>query len=530
MGSITYDSNKNLLRVIGYKDEENKVPWSLEDIFNASESNGWNVVYRLPNGKGYKINAYFCIGDGSTETFLKILNEFLQLGDESKYYCMWLLSNATLQMGELDPKKGIDGINGGTLLLYQDYNSDIINVGAYNFWTGRLRVYGGRIVRFTTQAGFVSLAFAGEEDFRDSQFYSNQRWYFSPNSKGLVRKCYFHCADNYFYIYTKNISWEDIKLSATTRIIVSGKDTVIRNTNLSSISAYYANYGAIIKLFDCMLPSFTVLKGGDGGGKFYIYYSVKAKVVDINGNPIEGALVRIYDRFNNKVAEGTTNSDGYTEKFNVLVYYKYYSAPDTLEEEINYNPFRITVEKGGYPPFILVSDITEPMNVYAPLGEQKIMFGTLPYANVYEEEDEIILVTLVVLSDGTPVTDAVVKARVLKPDGEIVVDWSELSHLTQGIYIKNIGKLSKGNYIVQFHAEKNGLKTSATDSIQVLPKIAKQNTQEFMKKVLVNNMEIKNNQLIIYDDDGETPLVVFNLYDKLGNPTEMNVYKRARVQ
>jgi len=51
-----------------------------------------------------------------------------------------------------------------------------------------------------------------------------------------------------------------------------------------------------------------------------------------------------------------------------------------------------------------------------------------------------------------------------------------------------------------------------------------------VRKVLTNNWEIKDNQLIIYDDDGETPLLIFNLYDKLGNPTEMNVYRRVRVQ
>jgi len=55
-------------------------------------------------------------------------------------------------------------------------------------------------------------------------------------------------------------------------------------------------------------------------------------------------------------------------------------------------------------------------------------------------------------------------------------------------------------------------------------------TLDYIRKILTNNMEIKDNQLIIYDDDGATPLVVFNLYDKLGNPTEMNVYRRVRVQ
>ena len=51
-----------------------------------------------------------------------------------------------------------------------------------------------------------------------------------------------------------------------------------------------------------------------------------------------------------------------------------------------------------------------------------------------------------------------------------------------------------------------------------------------IRKILSNNWEIKDNKLIIYDDDGVTPLLTFNLYDKLGNPTELNVYKRVKQE
>jgi len=51
-----------------------------------------------------------------------------------------------------------------------------------------------------------------------------------------------------------------------------------------------------------------------------------------------------------------------------------------------------------------------------------------------------------------------------------------------------------------------------------------------IRKILSNNWEIKDNKLIIYDDDGVTPLLIFNLYDKLGNPTELNVYKRVKQE
>lgn len=48
-------------------------------------------------------------------------------------------------------------------------------------------------------------------------------------------------------------------------------------------------------------------------------------------------------------------------------------------------------------------------------------------------------------------------------------------------------------------------------------------------KILGNDKEVKNNQLIIYADDGITPIIVWNLKDKNGNATETSVFKSERV-
>ena len=44
-----------------------------------------------------------------------------------------------------------------------------------------------------------------------------------------------------------------------------------------------------------------------------------------------------------------------------------------------------------------------------------------------------------------------------------------------------------------------------------------------------NRWKIDNNQLTIYDNDGTTPLYVFDLKDSSGNPTETNPYERVPV-
>jgi len=48
-------------------------------------------------------------------------------------------------------------------------------------------------------------------------------------------------------------------------------------------------------------------------------------------------------------------------------------------------------------------------------------------------------------------------------------------------------------------------------------------------KVEKGRWKIVNNQMIIYDEDGTTPLYTFNLKDSDGQPTEENVMERAPV-
>ena len=485
MGSITYDAAKNLITIVGYKDEANKTPWTPEDVYQASESNGWGVVDKLPDGRGYKINAYVCIGDGTTETAFKVYNEFVQVGDQNNYLCLYLKENATLQLGDLDGYKYRDGIYGGMLLLYQDYNSDVVNVGGYNYWVGRLRAYGSKLIRYTTQSGFKSLAFAGEIDFRDSMLFSNQRWFFSPGSNGTIRRTYFHCADTYFYIYTENITWTDIKLSAVTRNIVSGKNTEIRNTDFSSLENYFVYYNSDVRLYDCILPSFDILKAGQDGGRYYIYYSLRIRAVSPEGNPIENALVQVFDKFGNKVAEGFTDANGFSPVFELLVYYSRWSGPDTKEEEINYNPFLITVWKENYEQFILKTDIVKPTELTATMGRTGVMFGSLAFANRYEEGETVVLTVPFYLADGTPITEGTVQFKILKPDGTVVQDWTNATHLGDGVYKYEVSGLAKGFYIVLFRGEYQGMRAYGADTVYVVDD----------KKVIVK--EIKKNRNLI---------------------------------
>ena len=52
---------------------------------------------------------------------------------------------------------------------------------------------------------------------------------------------------------------------------------------------------------------------------------------------------------------------------------------------------------------------------------------------------------------------------------------------------------------------------------------------EIILKVQKNAWKIIDNQMIIYDDDGTTPLYTFNLKDSTGTPSSTEVYERTPV-
>jgi len=49
---------------------------------------------------------------------------------------------------------------------------------------------------------------------------------------------------------------------------------------------------------------------------------------------------------------------------------------------------------------------------------------------------------------------------------------------------------------------------------------------ELIKKVETGRWKIESNQMTFYDDDGVTPLLVYNLYDDAGVPSMTDVFER----
>ena len=127
-----------------------------------------------------------------------------------------------------------------------------------------------------------------------------------------------------------------------------------------------------------------------------------------------------------------------------------------------------------------------------------------------------------VKENGTPKTDAELTAKMYDETG--VIETVNGEHISDGIYKFNFTDTDT----IYAHIVVETTDGQAQGHTQ-LTRIVSTANEEKIRKILTNRWKIENNQLTIYDDDGVTPLIMFNLKDKLGNPTEINVFERIPI-
>jgi len=97
---------------------------------------------------------------------------------------------------------------------------------------------------------------------------------------------------------------------------------------------------------------------------------------------------------------------------------------------------------------------------------------------------------------------------------------AEGSPLTEEEHNHLIQKVALQNTVLEINAKSTHIKRDADET--------KRHTT-FIHEIEAGRWKIKNNQMIFYASDNKTEIAKFNLYDKDGNPTEINPVERRRV-
>lgn len=155
---------------------------------------------------------------------------------------------------------------------------------------------------------------------------------------------------------------------------------------------------------------------------------------------------------------------------------------------------------------------------------------------------------MILVSKNQPVI--VLQASVLTPNGAIKTDVSSgtvrvysviagggetnllnetsLVEVTTGRwrYVWEPTSIPSGQYVAEFFFVDDDAIESRYFEDLVVRDIAEQSDVEVLKQIATGRWRIYNDQLFLYDSDGETPIVTFNLYDSDGNPTSSDYFER----
>jgi len=428
---ITYDPATKTITVVGFSESE---PCTFEDIHNASVTNGWGVVDKIGDYT-YIVRAKIVIGDASTWTYFKdTLKVVIFTSDvELDYHeaIFDILRHAYFWLGEVDEDTRTG--HSGCIIITRDvvFNSYAFTI--HNRAEGEMKL-GGTVIFSEPERELQHNLWL--EDDSINKIYSCR---IIGGASGIKMTKYLDV--NEVVIQDASRGWN---YGTTTEWTISNVTVEYCGTGLFAYSIFsvavsnsrfaknYYTIGTIdldttVRLNDCWADKWRISWGGSPteNAKIERAYTFKVKVTDKDGNPIQNALVEVYDKDGNLVFAELTDSNGEISEHSIV------SITYKPNETIDNNPYTVKISKEGYTPLEVQITIDRTMK-------------------------------------------------------NLVWQLDALDYTLDEVYEK----------------------------------------VEFVRKIQTNRWKIENNQLVIFDDDQTTPLLKFDLYDKEGNPSEVNVFER----
>ena len=437
---ITYDSETNTITVVGTK---NGNPYSFEDIWQADVNNGWGKFLKLSEGV-YKTTAKLRFGNGRTETLFEEKGTVLiidHVATKDWDTVVTFKANCKAQFGE---KQIVDGKvvceNGVEFVGYETvYNTIILT-----------HEEGSNVSYYGCKFKHIS----GSNRFRFSSLRNEAigclfEWFIATPTDAKIESCIL-IGEHGHITSPINTQISSVLIRTTMSYAFWMSNDTLTFSNLDIVtterlaSVYRLQSPNVVKLINCKPHNWKIdwyLESSEVSGELQRIYAVRFKVTDVNGNPLSGRTVKVYDKNGNKIAEAVTDSNGLTDEVKIL---------------------------------------------YAKLIN--------PY------------------SDGQwhTFTDE---------------DWEYFNPFTIEVYYGN--ELEYRGVITDLDVESTFIQITVKPSSLTINDLA--DKIEYIRKLFGNRWKIENNELKIYDDDNQTVIRRFKLYDKEGKPTETNVYDRVPV-
>jgi len=345
-GSITYDSGSNTIKVVGFSESS---PCTFEDIYQADVSNGWGVVSKQGDNQ-YYFGCTLQIGDGSTETWLIDTNKMIY---EDVGMFLYIKGNGHVRFGKvINSEKKIT--SGGCFIYTKNGNTYIIEMAKNSYielysttLSARNRVF------FDTSPN--THAKIWNCNFEHIDFSGN------PAQMDIYRLYFVHSNYGLKGIFT---SAEDIRLADVcyaTEWYNQHEPVTMKNIatdKKEQYSFYLTSCTANFYIIDTDWKWIGYFHYSSSA-KVYRQYTFNLKVVDENGNPINDAKVKVYNKSGNLVLENTTDADGQIPEQIITRGYYDQAHGNTL---VDFSPHMLVVEKEGYETYTIQFTPTEAID------------------------------------------------------------------------------------------------------------------------------------------------------------------------
>jgi len=386
MGSITFDTTNRIITVTGYKDETNKVPWSLEDIYSAASSGGYTDLFNKisDNPKIYYMKAQLLLDAG----FLSD-NNFI------------LIRDATYLAGTGRYDSGVKIINGSWLTFGVDNTTDIYHGGTAGWvyihiqntsWdesrsapfleidgTSGLEHYNGKMYAYPEDVSNNSSVYVCWSSSPATIRVRNVSVYQAKNLKGAFKgfldKVTFYNIES--FIENPNVSFDifDISVNYPSYYITfsgsySGTVRGYKGRGRRNTAFYLWSFSGSVDVID---PDFDYYDRGWYGdassntGTIRVWFTLSGIVKDLNGNPIQNAEIKITDSQGNVYTTTTDSNGNFSIQVKAMEVKGNASTGVNADTFTDYNPFKIEITKYGYIKHELTKQIYQPIYIDAAL-------------------------------------------------------------------------------------------------------------------------------------------------------------------
>jgi len=547
---ITYNPDTNTVTI----DNGTFTP---EDIYQASVSNGWNIIQKA--GTGYYLTANLQVGK-SYETYFIIEDSFLQVGDEDNYLFIKL-----------------PNYYGKGFTVKNSHFKWYVG-SASNWWYGRWTVEDSKVEKYSSgifprmAAGFTVKNSIVKGESIDVEY-------------GTVefKNARFDLTGTRFQLgHLNGLDIDNVVFYNGSDILFMAAGSTLTNSKIQDVARafYLAGDGVWAQVIDCEFEE--KYQFAYDNNYLLIKYSFACVVYDEDGNPIKNAEVKLYDVNNNLVYNESTDENGQTPYLPIL----YKKVEGKSYTETLYSPHKLIVVKNGYPTFEGKFSIDRKLNKIVILGHtlsytvDDIYNLLQEHRNTVEPKIDVNIssrlasddsrldnldVTVSSRSSHTPADVWNYATRELTNPNNYKADVSDLAKeltvqsiksQTDRLQFTDDNKVKaslEGETVtlneeteeqidkIEFTVGQIKVKTdnlpddpaSSANVVEAKNDIvveihSNKELIDLLLKVETGNWEIKDNQWIYYDDAGNE-LFRFNLYDKSGKPSEINVYKREKI-